>query len=127
MILDDIKAALKATTPALGTDSTIKLNHYDNTENIIVLWQYGGVPSQVQKIETVQIMVKNTNMSTGQTLIKSIYDLLCPISNKDSFKYIVLNNNKYQLEANQPPFYLEKDEQDRHTFVFNITATSKRS
>ncbi|KKQ09686.1 MAG: hypothetical protein US20_C0005G0006 [Candidatus Pacebacteria bacterium GW2011_GWF1_36_5] len=125
MILDDIKAALK--TALLGTDTTIKLNYYDSTDNIIILWLYGGASSQVQKIETVQIMVKNTNMSTGQTLIKSIYDLLCPIASKEATKYIVLNSNKYIIEANQPPFYLEKDEQSRHTFVFNITAISKRS
>lgn len=119
-ILTDLKAFLTA-----NSFTNIKYNYGDGSDSCIILWEYGGEPDKFVNRKNIQITVKNTSMSTVESTINTIYNLLYP-KNTNVENFITLNSTLYKLEALQPPFYLEKDDQNRHSYVFNISVTAKR-
>jgi hypothetical protein len=120
-ILTDLNAFL--TTKSIAN---IKYNFYDGLDDCVTLWQYGGSKDKFFDRFNIQISVKNKAMSTAESTVRSIYNNLYP-KTIDQENFITLNTRKYKIEALQTPFYLEKDEQNRHTYVFNIEVTAKRS
>ena len=97
----------------------------DITENCIILWQYDGIQSSVGLRPQVQISVKNKNMQTAETLIMAIYNAIYPKGQYE--KTIRMGQETLKIVPRQSPFYLEKDENDRHIYVFNIDILQKRS
>ena len=91
----------------------------------IILWQYDGIQTDVGIRPQVQISVKNKNMQTAENLIMAIYDIIYP---KGQFeKNITISDEVLKIVPRQSPFYLEKDDNNRHIYVFNIDCIMKRS
>jgi hypothetical protein len=105
------------------TASGCKLNQYDTSNEFACLWQYGGFPTDIGQKPTIQISVYSLSHAAGEAKINAIFNELI---NDNPCKYKLINNQKMWINANQQPFYLEKDEQKRHIFIFNITVTTKR-
>jgi len=122
MILDDLKAFLIANS--LATDSEIIFNFDSSTDNAIVLWKYGSVKTDLGSRPTIQIAVKDTDQLTADIRSQAIFDAICP---KNKFQEsIIINSKTMHIEANQEPFFNEKDAQNRYIFIFNITVTQDR-
>lgn len=120
-ILSDIRQHLIEKN--LVTSSECKLNIASSMNEQVVLWQYGGYQVDIGQQPTIQIKTMSLSQQTAETKINNIFDELI----KDSLnKYKILNSTKMWVVANQQPFFLEKDNQDRYIFVFNITVTAFR-
>lgn len=123
MILDDLKAHLIAKS-LIGSGENVYFNFAQSDNNCVILWEYGGFPAvfgRYDQTKTVQVTVKNTSMQTAQAKSHAIYNELAT-----GLDYKEINGRKTSIEGNQPPFFLEKDEQNRYSYVFNITITSNR-
>ena len=116
-LLDDIKAHLNnngITAPIYFNWATEK----NNANECIVLWLYDGTPNMVAKNAKVQITVKNKDMKKAEKMSVLIFDTLYPVGQYN--KVIAINGQKMHIKPLQEPFYNEKDQNERHCFVFNI-------
>jgi len=93
-------------------------NEKSSTNKSIVLWLYDGTPNMVANNAKVQITTKNLNMKEAEKMSDFIYSILYPIGQYK--KVIEINNKPMHIRPLQEPFYNEKDENDRHCFVFNV-------
>lgn len=88
--------------------------------NQVVIKPTGGIePDKDLPIPrpTVQIIVRNTDFSTGEALARSIYNLL---HQKDD-KLVMGTTDVMQSEALQEPSYFEQDNADLHLFICNYS------
>ena len=102
----------------------------DVTGDCVILWQYDGIQSDIGLRPQVQISVKNKDMETAQSLISQIYDIIYPVGQFEKNLTISIDtdtNETVKIVPRQSPFYLEKDENNRHVYVFNIDCITKRS
>lgn len=120
-VISDIKAFL-----TLNGISNIKLSAYDNSPSLVCLWIYAGESVDIGQKPSIQILVKDTTMDAAETTITAIYDLLIDKTQFKQQKHKVINGKHMFITANQQPFYLEKDDQQRCTWVFNITVLTDR-
>lgn len=97
----------------------------DVKADCVILWQYDGIQTDIGIRPQVQISVKNKNMQTAETLINEIYDIIYPVGQFE--KNITISDEVLKIVPRQSPFYLEKDENNRHVYVFNIDCIMKRS
>jgi len=91
----------------------------------IILWQYDGIQTDIGIRPQIQIAVKNKNMQTAETLINEIYDIIYPVGQCE--KSITISEEVMKIVPRQSPFYLERDDNNRHIYVFNIDCIMKRS
>ena len=123
MILDDLKKHL-TDEEILSTGEAVFYNYSQSNDNCIILWEYGGFSPRFaisEQRKTIQVMVKNTSMSTAQSKSHAIYNELCT-----EYEFKIINSRKVSIQAAQPPFFLEKDQQNRYIYVFNIVITSSK-
>lgn len=98
--------------------------------NCVILWQYDGIQTDVGLRPQVQISVKNKSMATAESTIMSIYDIIYPKGQFEKTITVEVDSNTTEtlkIVPRQSPFYLEKDENGRHIYVFNIDCIMKRS
>ena len=122
-LLEDLKAHLVAN----GIKAPIYFNwatekKADNA--CIVLWVYDGTPNMVAHNSKVQITVKNTNIQKSEEIAVFIFDMLYPRGQYK--KAIEINGKMMHITPLQEPFYNEKDQNDRHCYVFNINVDYNR-
>lgn len=117
MLLEDIKAHLNAN----GIDAPIYYNwatEKQNANECIILWLYDGTPNMVARNAKVQITVKNKDMQKAEKMSDLIFAMLYPVGQYK--KVIDINGQKMHIKPLQEPFYNEKDQTERHCYVFNI-------
>lgn len=116
-LLENIKTHLSnngVTAPIYFNYATEK----NNANACVVLWQYDGTPNMVARNAKIQITVKNKDMLKAEKMSVSIFDMLYPI---DQYKKAIdINGQKMHIRPLQEPFYNEKDQNERHCYVFNI-------
>jgi hypothetical protein len=123
MLLDDLKTYLIAQN--LATSSEVKFNLADSSDNCVVLWQYGGMKSptgNLSVINNIQVKVLDVDMGVCETRINAIFNSLV---DEIPFKQLT-TTRKANVFANQPPFYVGRDEQGRYAYVFNLTIVTGR-
>lgn len=121
-LLEDIKTHLNNN----GINLPINFNFSsEKSENCIVLWQYDGTPNMVARNAKVQVTVKHSDMKKSEKMAVSIYDILYPI---DQYKKAIeINGKLMHIQPLQEPFYNEKDENNRHCYVFNVNIDYSRT
>lgn len=87
----------------------------------VALWTYGGgVPHLVDNVDepTFQVRVRDTIYTTGETTVNSIFNALQGIYERT----LVASGDWYwnRMFAIQNPFYLGRDELQRHQFACNF-------
>lgn len=116
-ILEDLKTHLNTN----GITAPIYFNwavERQNANECIVLWLYDGTPNMIARNAKVQITVKNKDIEKAEKLADLIFDTLYPKGQYN--KAIVINNEIMHIKPLQEPFYNEKDQNDRHCYVFNV-------
>ena len=91
----------------------------------IVLWHYDGIQTHEGLRPQVQVMVKSSKMSLAETVIFELYNALSPEGKHQ--KTMDINGKTMLVTPKQSPFYLTKDEKQRHVYVFNVDIITKRS
>ena len=100
-----------------------KLNIADTSDEQVVLWLNGGEPVDFGIKPTIQIQVYSLDIINAENKINSIFNALVA---DDTVKYKLINNKKTWITAQQQPYFLEKDSQNRFIWVFNITVITNR-
>lgn len=122
-LLDDLKAHFKNN----GITAPIYFNwanEKNNANECIVLWQYDGTPNMLARNAKVQITIKNKDMLEAEKMADFIYSILYPIGQYK--KAIDINGQLMHVSPLQAPFYNEKDQNERHCFVFNANIEYNR-
>lgn len=120
-ILEDLTLHLRnfITIPIYQNFATEKAN-----ENCVILWHYDGTPNSLGRNAKVQITVKNIEMLEAEKMAVLIFDMLYP---KGQFqKVIEINGKNMQIRPLQEPFYNEKDQANKHCYVFNVNIDYSR-
>lgn len=83
------------------------------------------VPGQKYVLETAQILVRDSasRQQEARARIRSIYDVMNGGVRNDS----ILGIYYLSVDASQPPFFLERDGNDRWMFAFNVQALKEPS
>lgn len=115
-ILEDLKAFIG--------EKNIYFNYSEAKGDCIILWLYGGISTSSGLRPQVQIKVKNKSMSVCESVINGIYDKLSPKGNYQ--KTLDVNGEIMLITPKQQPFYLEKDSENRHVYVFNVDIIKRR-
>ncbi len=109
----------------LGTD--IFLSQLPaSPDNVVVLYPTGGFPQDLPLPDvkmTVQVLVRDKSYQTGYERIWRILNLLDGGENRF---LQAPSGRKMVAQAIQPPLFLERDENNRSIFVFNIAVTTNR-
>lgn len=120
MLLDDLKSYLVAQGIATGI---IQLGEFQPTpDTVLALRETGGFPLEhtmagaaIMEEPTVQVVARAMNYQPAETLIRQVYRLLDGLRNK------TINSVLYHwVVALQPPFYLDRDDNQRYVLAFNI-------
>lgn len=99
-------------------------NEKNNANECVILWQYDGTPNMVARNAKVQITIKNKDMFEAEKKADFIYSILYPIGQYK--KAIDINGQLMHVSPLQEPFYNEKDQNERHCFVFNVNIEYNR-
>nr|DAF65608.1 MAG TPA: hypothetical protein [Caudoviricetes sp.] len=116
-ILDDLKAHLNNN----GVNAPIYFNYSSESskaQECINLWLYDGTPNMLGRNSRVQITCKCADMQKSQNMADLIYSILYPVGQYN--KSIEINGKRMNLKPIQEPFYNEKDQSNRHCYVFNV-------
>lgn len=126
MLLDDLGDILQRENVGnLGTDVFLGAKRED-VDNLAVIIPTGGYAqnSKIKDIKpTFQIYVRDVIFINGYTKINNIFNIL---DLGDSRLIISPSGRKILSKAMQPPFYIGKDENNRHEFVFNVMMVTTR-
>jgi len=97
----------------------------DTPDNIIVIGEYPGGPSSSDLTDRrIQILVRDTDYSTGKTKINSIRTLL---DSESPEQIITLSTSRSTVfHALQEPFKLDEDKQKRIIFCCNFRVITTR-
>ena len=99
----------------------------DSPNNCIAFIEYPGETSFIANadLRSVQVRVRNTNYETARTTIWDLFDFLYDPESGD--RIVDLPNNRWiQITARQAPYFLQKDESGRFTFIFNMGVLTNR-
>ena len=108
-----------------GVDLPIYYNFQpDITEDCIILWQYDGITSNLGMRPQIQISIKCADMLQAENMSVFIYDILYPVGQFE--KTITINGEVLKIVPRQSPFYLQRDDNNRHNYVFNIDVIQQR-
>ncbi len=128
LLLDIGNHLNSATIPT--QDLTIGTNLFlgrlpDAPDTCVALFQSGGSTpddqfgSAAPKVERpgVQVRIRAADYATAESLAAEVWGVLVLVANQ------TLTSTRYlRLAVEQSPFPLERDEQDRPVFVFNLEA-----
>jgi hypothetical protein len=119
MLLDDLTDYLTGAGFAVPIQ---KGSLAQDPDDVLALRATGGFPSQhvsavtngyaVLEEPTVQVVARSAAYDTAEATIRLAYGLL------DGFRGQALNG--HFISAMQPPFFLERDDNDRYVLAFNI-------
>lgn len=118
-ILDDLRTHL--IDLEIVESKQCKKNLGDDSEDLTVLWIYGGYKEIIGDSPTIQIKTFSKNAVTAEERIKKIFEAL--VSDKP-IRISTINNKKMKIVESQQPFFIEKDTQQRFVWAFNITVTA---
>lgn len=118
-ILDDLRTHL--IDLKIVESKQCKKNLGDDSEDLTVLWIYGGYKEIIGDSPTIQIKTFSKNAVTAEERIKKIFEAL--VSDKP-IRISTINNKKMRIVESQQPFFIEKDTQQRFVWAFNITVTA---
>jgi len=95
-------------------------------DNVVVLYPTGGFAQDLPLPDvkmTAQVLVRDKSYQTGYERIWRIFNLL----DGGSKRFIQSpSGRKMVAQAMQPPLFLERDENNRSIFVFNLAVVTKR-
>lgn len=96
-------------------------------DKAVVLYEYPGLPRRKTQTGTyqqprIQVNSRSKNYVEAGSLIWAAYNALASIQNQD-----ILGVYYVSVEPLQDPFYLRKDENDRHIFAFNAQVIKRPS
>lgn len=127
MILDDLGEFLQDKAIAtLGSDMFLG-EQRQSPDNLVTITPTGGyvLNLRINDIKpTFQILVRDVSFISGYTKINAIFNLLDDGERKTSV--VPPSGRKMIVSAMQPPYYLSKDENNRHEFAFNISVITNR-
>lgn len=97
----------------------------DAPDSCIAISEYGGEPGPGFDIDArrIQVLIRNTNYSTGKTKINAIRNLLDSTSPE---QIVSLAGREAVFFAIQTPFKLKEDERKRIYFVCNFRVITVR-
>lgn len=121
--MTDVIAEIREHLIDLGVvkKNELKNNIADNSNDVSVLWLYGGYKEHKGTSKTIQVKTYSTDAETAKKRIQQLFDAL--ISDEPN-RISTINNKKMRVVESQPPFFEEKDTQNRFVWVFNITVTT---
>lgn len=99
----------------------LKFNLVDTGDDVTVLRIYGGYKQPVGTTSTVQVKTYSTSPELAKKRIHQLFDALI---SREPNRISTINNKKMRIEETQPPFFEEKDEQNRFIWIFNISITT---
>lgn len=102
-------------------DKQLKNNFLDESDDVTCLWVYGGYNEAIGTAATIQIKTASKTAKTAETRINKIFNALIT---KQPNRISSINGKKMKVVESQPPFFEEKDTQNRFVWVFNITVTA---
>jgi len=118
VLLDDIASYLQ--TNGVGTVGVdIFLGSWPvGPNNAVAIFEYAGEPPDLHwpgEYPGLQVQVRNKSYEAGRQKIEQVKNVLHGVAET------VVNNHRYLLiRANQSPFFLERDENNRAVFVCNF-------
>lgn len=118
-IMNDIKEHLIAEN--ICKKNELKFNLADSSNDVTVLWLYGGYKQPVGTSKTIQVKTYSTKPEVAKERIQQLFDALI---SREPNRISTINNKKMRVVESQPPFFEEKDTQNRFVWVFNITVTA---
>lgn len=126
MLIRDIAQVLQANgIGTLGTD--IFLGHLPaSPDNVVVLYPTGGFAQDLPLPDvkmTAQVLVRDKSYQAGYERIWRIFNLL---DGGEKRFLQAPSGRKMVAQAMQPPFFLERDENSRSVFVFNLSIWTRR-
>ncbi|MCL6611179.1 MAG: minor capsid protein [Peptococcaceae bacterium] len=126
MLIRDIAQILQTNgIGALGVD--IFLGQLPaSPDNAVVLYPTGGFAQDLPLPDvkmTAQVLVRDKSYQAGYERIWRIFNLL---DGGESRFIEAPSGRKMVAQAMQPPFFLERDENGRSVFVFNVSIITRR-
>lgn len=107
----------------VGTDIFVGFQP-DISDNIITIYVSGGSSPSIPidlEYPSIQVVVRNTSYATCESKAYSIFNALHTTGNTS------IEGSTYQgIYANQQPFSLGKDDQNRSEFVINFRISKTR-
>lgn len=87
-------------------------------DNVVVVFEYAGEPPDLHwsgEYPGLQILARNKSYDAGRQKIEQVKNILHGMAET------VINSHRFLLiRANQSPFFLERDENNRAIFVCNF-------
>lgn len=128
MIMVDICEYLQSQKPEMFTiGENVFVGIIDDTpDNQVCIAPTGGFPQTLQLDDnkyTFQIRVRDKSHNSCYNKVVTIYNLL---DDGKTREIIAPKGRQMIITALQPPFLLNKDEQGRVNYVFNIAVLTKR-
>jgi len=126
MLLEDIGGYLEQNgIGVLGTD--IFLGQLPpSPDNVVVLYPTGGFAQDLPLPDvkmTAQVLVRDKSYQAGYERIWRIFNLL----DGGERRFLQApSGRKMVAQAMQPPFFLQRDENNRFIFVFNVAVWTER-
>jgi hypothetical protein len=99
----------------------------DSPDNCIAFIEYPGDTSFIAKadLRSIQVRVRNISYEIARSTIYLLYNFLYDPESDD--RIIDLPDNRWiQITARQAPYFLQKDESGRFTFIFNMGVLTNR-
>ena len=127
MLLDDIGEFLQDKGVAILGEDMYLGEQRGKPDDLVTVFPTGGFPQNLRIKDTkytFQILVRSVSFKSGYEKINMIFNLLDDGEGKVSV--VPPSERKIIVKAMQPPFYLSKDENNRHEFAFNISVLTNR-
>ena len=127
MIIDDVGEFLQEKGIAiLGKDMFLG-EQREEPNNQVSITPTGGyiLKKRIKDVKpSFQILVRDVSFIGGYKKIHEVFNLLDDGERKTSV--VPPSGRKMIVTAMQPPFYMSKDENNRHEFAFNIYVLTER-
>ena len=127
MLIDDIGEFLQEQGVAVLGEDMFLGEKREEPSNLITIFPTGGFPQNLRIKDTkytFQILVRSVSFISGYEKINNIFNLLD--DGEQKLAVIPPSERKMIVKAMQPPFYLSKDENNRHEFAFNVSVLTSR-
>jgi Bacteriophage minor capsid protein len=125
-LLTDISLFIIANGFASGLGEDVFVNYKpDSPHDIVCLFEYSGdkiQPGTDAVTRRIQILVRNNDDDLCIQTINGIFNLL----DNPEEEIVELEERKMVTQALQPPFFFSRDNDDRASYIFNISITTKR-
>jgi hypothetical protein len=124
-LLKDLEDYLIGNSLATGDANDIFRDFMPDTpSNLIVVSEYAGTPGNAgvdTQVRSIQIKVRNTSYALSRSKAHAIYNLL----HKPEDQIIYFTPTRWAIcYPRQTPFQMERDEQGKITFGFNLAVTT---